>query len=212
MRSRGAALGAFLTAAISIHPGCARYDVQGNYLFLLLLSVLATGQGRIFLTAAQTTGNIGGISGADAICNSDVNRPSTFTTYKALLVDGSSRSACSSTNCATNGIAENIDWVLRPNKSYFRTDGTLILTTNAAGITPFNLTASFTGAGDLYWTGMRSTPNDWQSSTANRCLFWADGTAFNNGGTGIGNAVDSTSIRNTNPTCSSQRQLLCVEQ
>ena len=49
---------------------------------------------RIFVTAATTDGLIGtgGINGADSFCNVDTNKPTTGT-YKAMLVDGSTRIA-----------------------------------------------------------------------------------------------------------------------
>jgi hypothetical protein len=51
---------------------------------------------RIFITATTTDGLIGsgGVAGADALCNVDANKPSTGT-YRALLVDGTTRIAAS---------------------------------------------------------------------------------------------------------------------
>jgi len=204
---------------VALFSGCAQYNAQGSYLALLLLnsaagtaSSSAASQTRIFLTQATHNGNFVNIAGADAFCNADANRPSTTSTYKALLADAASRVSCTTSYCS-GGIAENVDWVLRANTTYFRADGTTaIFTTGAAGVPVFNLTNSFTGAADEYWTGLRGAGAEWISSTMRRCSFWADGTAGSTGANGIGNAVDGASIRNTTPTCDNLRKLLCVEQ
>lgn len=200
--------------------GCAQYNANSSFLGLLLnqassssVTASVASQRRIFLSATTHDGNFATIAAADSICNNDANRPATTSTYKAFLVDGTNRNACTSTNCATNGILENVDWVLQPNTTYYRSNGTTpIFTTNAAAIATFNFTNSFTGTAAVYWTGMRGTPNTWQGSTANRCNFWTDGSAGFQGGTGLGNAVDNSGIRNTSPNCNVLQSLLCVEQ
>ena len=61
---------------------------------------------RIYLTTSVITGgNLGGISGADARCSSDGNKPSTGT-YKAMIVSGTTRRACSTANSG-GGSSEN---------------------------------------------------------------------------------------------------------
>lgn len=205
---------------LSVASSCARYDAQAGYLGLLLLSAASTAsssaaassQTRIFLTAATHNGNFVNIAGADAFCNADANRPSTTSTYKAFLADAVSRVSCTTAYCS-GGTAENVDWVLRANTTYYRANGTTaIFTTGAGGVPAFNLTNSFTGTADQYWTGLRGAGAEWISSTMRRCSFWADGTAGSTGATGIGNAIDDTSIRNATPTCDNLRMLLCVEQ
>ncbi|MBL8020283.1 MAG: DUF1554 domain-containing protein [Leptospirales bacterium] len=202
-----------------LFSGCAQYNASSSLLGLLLnqtngsVTGSVASQRRIFLSATTHDGNFGTIAAADSICNNDANRPAATSNYKALLVDAVNRTACSSTNCATSGILENVDWVLQPNTTYYRTNGTTpIFTTNAAAIAIFNLTNSITGTAAVYWTGMRGTPNTWQGSTANRCNFWTDGSAGFQGGTGLGNSVNNSSIRNTSPNCNVLQSLLCVEQ
>ncbi|HLD45750.1 MAG TPA: DUF1554 domain-containing protein, partial [bacterium] len=65
---------------------------------------------KIFVTDATYNGNLGGVAGADALCEADANKPATGT-YKALIVDGVARVACTTANCG-GGAGENIDWVL----------------------------------------------------------------------------------------------------
>lgn len=197
---------------------CARYNADGSYLALFLLqqslASSSTGPKRIFLTAGTDNGipGGGGISGADSRCNSDANRPSTTATYKALLADNAVRISCTTAYCA-GGAAENVDWSLKPNTTYYRADGTTpILTTNAAGIATFPLTNSFTGTADEYWTGLRGAGTEWVASSMRRCNQWTNNTLGATGATGIGNVTDATSIRFATPTCDSMRKFLCVEQ
>ncbi|HNN80300.1 MAG TPA: DUF1554 domain-containing protein [Leptospiraceae bacterium] len=166
---------------------------------------------RIFITVATYNGNLGGVTGADAKCNADVNRPNDGSTYRALVVDNSSlaRRACSNPDCTNS--AENLNWTFKPNTAYVRaTDSAAILTTNAGGIFTFGtLTNSFgTGATVSYWTGLR---NNWQSSS-NDCSDWTNSTGGIDGRTGDSTATNSNAIRNNTPACNTFWYLVCVEQ
>lgn len=118
-----------------------------------------------------------GIWGADYKCNTDINRPNS-SNYKAMLVDGMSmnRVACITPNCS-GGLTEQIDWVLKPNQMYQRSDGTVIATTNADGIFNFStaLVNSISATSNVAWTGML---NDWTADSDN-CKGWMDGWYWN---------------------------------
>ncbi|MCB1200942.1 MAG: DUF1554 domain-containing protein [Leptospiraceae bacterium] len=163
---------------------------------------------KIFVTDATYNGNLGGFSGADDKCNSDGNKPSGGGTYKAMLVDGTNRRACSTANCS-GGTEEHIDWVLKPNKKYVRSDGTTeIFTTNENGIfvfgTPTNAISETT---EYAWTALFG---NWTSYTTH-CASWSATT----GNTILGNAdrVNSNAIQFGTPqACSNSAHLYCVEQ
>lgn len=163
---------------------------------------------RIFVGTAGTDGNLGGAAGADAKCNSDAAKPAGATsTYRALIVD-STRRACSTANCG-GGISENLDWVLYPNKIYYRPDGTtIIMTTNAAGIAAFNLTNPMTiAAANPAWTGLNA---DWTSNSVN-CSNWT--TTAGTGAFGTINSATSSSIfQNTTNCTGTTYYLYCVER
>lgn len=172
---------------------------------------------KMFLTASKYDGNLGGVTGADAKCQSDSNKPSTGT-YKALLVDGENRVACTTANCS-GGSSENKDWVLKANTSYVRTDGTAIGTTNAAGI----FTSAFTNAvtsttGVFYRSGLKinSTPG-WVADASAHCQFYSVTTGTGTTGAAYGTNVSSggggDSFQYANASsCASTFVLLCVEQ
>ncbi len=162
----------------------------------------------IFATSTTTMGNTGGIAGADAICNADANRPFTSSTYKAFLVDGAARRACTSKDCQTSGNGEHINWVLAPSTSYYRANGsTLIETTTAVATFNFNMSAAITGSGVSYFTGIKP---DYTTDGGNYCASWT-GTG-GHGKIGTGNETGSKAISNNNQNCNDSFALLCVEQ
>ncbi len=152
----------------------------------------------VFATQTSYSGNLGGVAGADAKCMADNNYPGTGS-FRAMVVDGTQRSACASTTC---------NWVFRPLRSYFRLiDGTLILTTNADGITGGTQSAAFTGTGAQYWTGLSAA---WGADV--HCDNWSDETAGANGSVGSGNVTNANAYSGTVLPCNSTRPLLCVLQ
>lgn len=164
---------------------------------------------KIFVTATTYSGNLGGVTGADAKCAADANKPSTGT-YKALIADGTARIACTTANCG-GGATEHTSWVLAANKQYSRTDGTVIGTTNSAGI--FNFTTALNNAiattSANVWTGLAA---DW--TTSSDCAdFTTSVSPPNYGAIGDKSATDSTAIKKTLTSgCDNSYSLYCVEQ
>src|SRR6185369_3589397 len=78
---------------------------------------------KIFITAnnyrpAFDFYGINGVNSADTKCGAEAVTMSLSGTYKALIVDGTNRIACTSANCSGTGNAEHVDWVLRANTAY----------------------------------------------------------------------------------------------
>ncbi len=157
---------------------------------------------RIVLSGPTMQGDMGGspsgINGADQRCPGG---------YKALIVDGAVRRACTSPNCTTSGISENIQWVIRPNITYLRGDlFTIIGTANFNGIVPLPLTTSITGAADTAWTGLEI---DW-TTNSNTCGDWSSIGSL--GQYGSGSSTGGFSISTTSTLCLSALSVYCVEQ
>ena len=173
-----------------------------------------TTAGKIFVTASSSTGDLGGIAGADAKCQSDTNKPADGRTYKALIsvntgTAATSRIACTSANCTTGGAGEHTDWVLKDNTPYTRTDGTAITTTSALGLFNFNLTIPIKDSLQVAWTGLVAdfTPK------ASHCVRWTSAAGGSDGGSGIVNQQASNAIDGGETTCSHSSALLyCIEQ
>ncbi|HAK60825.1 MAG TPA: hypothetical protein DCO77_10650 [Nitrospiraceae bacterium] len=155
------------------------------------------------LTSHLLLGYLNSIDGADAFCsNTDFGNPGTGM-YKAMVVDGVNRIA-SVTADAGDG---QVDWVLKPDTSYFRLDGvTLIGTTNAQGLLNFPLTNSVS-TGGTFWSGLS---DDW-TTNANTCTGWMDGTAGVQGATGSGSATTISFLQGGIQNCDVLTTLLCVE-
>ena len=211
MRKRKKLVSLLLIATAS----CAKYDAPGSYL-LLLLSGSATASStsssvpKIFVTASLFDGNFGGVAGADAKCMIDSNYPGTGT-FKALMVDGVSRTACTASNCPT-GTIEHTNLVFAANTAYVRrSDLVAIFTTDTSGIFTFgNLTNAFGTSANYHWTGLRT---DWTNSGSD-CTNWTTASTGVNGRVGLDNATDVSSIRDNTPpvTCDLLRTLVCVQQ
>lgn len=164
---------------------------------------------RIFLSAGKTKGDLSSASAVDTnICSSDLNKPLTGT-YAALLVDGSSRVACTSVNCS-NGTTGQTGWVLAPDQPYFRTDNvTHIFTTNADGIFVFgSATNPIAAGGSKFWSGLNT---DWTTSSS-LCANWGNATQNYSGMVGSSGSKTSLLIGGAPQVCSADIPVVCVEQ
>ncbi|TGL87137.1 DUF1554 domain-containing protein [Leptospira congkakensis] len=167
---------------------------------------------KIFVTGATyPIPTIGSIAGADTICNSDGAKPVGGSLYKALLVD---ESGCSSLPCRRASITANvgdgqIDWVLKPNTNYVRSNGiTPIMTTNANGLFIFGtLTNSWSAAAA---TGISGMSGNWTVFAGLTCTNYS----LNSGSvtTTQYNQTGSGSLSSASLTCGNSYSLLCVEQ
>jgi hypothetical protein len=166
-----------------------------------------SGTRRIFLIDSNSQGNLGGIAGADSMCNSDANKPSYSGTFKAMIT-GATRRACTSSFCTTSGTSEHIDWVFTANTPYMRVDGTDIGTTTENGVFSFNLANAFTATGSEVWTAMYTS---WTSRASN-CLEWTSDSGSQT--TNVGNSVAVTSNLLTiySQFCDRNLKFFCVEQ
>jgi hypothetical protein len=164
---------------------------------------------RIYRTSSGTLGaTVAGVSGADAYCQSDTSRPNS-SQYKAIIADaGTSRDACRFTpNCTS--ASENLNWILKPNTTYFAADGqTKIGTTNSAGIFIFPVSNPIETSPVVdYWTGLST---GWQG-TVNNCANWTNTSP--NGAAGIGNSTNTDLISINSYSCiGSTRRFICAEQ
>ena len=171
---------------------------------------------KVFLSAAQPAGNMGGIAEADALCNADGNKPDAAN-YKALLVDGVNRRACVNANCTPTAGGDGLDWVFQAATTYYRDDGggnySPVLTTNASRVAGFPLlTNGFNASGaNEYWTGLET---DWTVAFSGSDLDCADWAGAGSGQTGVGGSATADAISVNTPICviAGTYHLVCVEQ
>lgn len=175
-----------------------------------------TSNPRIFKTSTQYTGDLKtngnaatGVAGADSLCMSNSSYPGNGT-YKALIVDGANRVACTTANCG-GGTSEHVDWVLSANTTYMRSDDTTTIgTTTSAGIFSFNLTNAFSDTANGHWTGLNA---NWTTSGGDCGIEpWASSSSSFSGTIGSATSVDSDAISTSDDQCNFNDNLICVEQ
>jgi hypothetical protein len=163
---------------------------------------------RIFVTAIAYDGILGGAQGADNKCNSDPARPQGTRNWKALISSTPERTACTSPNCLTGGLAENFNWVLRPNTLYRRLDGQIIGTTNGSAIFDFDLQHEIDSNPNLLWTGLSIS---WIQDA--NCSNWTVNNNTSQGRYGQSNIVTVNAISAAYVSCyNNPLHLYCVEQ
>jgi hypothetical protein len=168
---------------------------------LILLGIL--GKTRyLFVTTSPNTGNLGGVGGADLICQSAKTSevpelPGSALEYVALIA-------------ASTRVPGGAGWPLLANTNYYAMDPgqTLIFHTNSSAIpvVPMDSATGIPGAGN-YWTGLGLTP----FTIADTCLDWTDSTGGQNGDYGAAgtNTYDTFNQTFSDP-CSATHSLLCV--
>lgn len=171
---------------------------------------------RTYRTTTGYSGNLGGISGADAKCEAEKPASLSGKTVKAFLSDGQNRRACTSFDC-NGGIGENLDWVLQPNANYWRIDETTRIgnTDNEAifhyiGVsqTVPDLINGFSSGGSTYYhTGIRY---DWTFDDSFDCSNWT--STSNDMWCGNKGETEYFAYGWVTCSCASSLNLFCVEQ
>jgi hypothetical protein len=165
-------------------------------------------------TNGAVNGNTNGIEEADQFCLNEKNTnfsslPGEANTYKAFLVDGTNRVACTTANCS-GGISEsNGRWILSANTPYYRFDNganTLLFTTGSSGIFSFPITNSFDTSTTNIWTGLL---NDFTLDFTCTVAWGSTGGTATRGSTG---SITNTAISNATSSCSTSLKILCVRQ
>lgn len=205
---------AVLTNPTSPSLTCTVANGSGTISGANVTSVTVTCRNKvIWVTNSTTDGSIGsgGVAGADTMCSntSDANHPNNGGSYKALIVDGANRIACTTDDCG-GGASEHTDWVLAASTPYVRSNGsTAIGTTNSIGLFASALTNSISTTEGFTWTGLFAT---W-TSASDDCTNWTNGGL---GGSGERGDQDATLIAEVISTvvdlCSNTYRIYCVEQ
>ncbi|TGK15878.1 DUF1554 domain-containing protein [Leptospira kmetyi] len=166
----------------------------------------------IFLSTA-TTGNFGGVSGADARCATDAiaaGAPGSPSDYKALIMaDDGSRTL------TTN-------WVLWPNTIYktMSNSNLTISTTNASAMFSFPLSNLFVpSGGNAMYTGIDASGATWVPKSGVTCtnagVSWSSASNTVSGWVGVTSGTDKTLVDvggGTGFTCDNFLLIYCVQK
>lgn len=157
--------------------------------------------------------------------------------FKAMVYIPGQRVACTSPNCVSGGLSENMNWVLKPSTTYYvvtvdagnsiYSGGDFpLFTTNANGIFDFslgNMDNPVVGFQDIViesstiqGTSFHATGfnDDWTGNTTGICSNWSSTSGF----VDAGNNTDQdsgflvTSTPNGTPTCLGVFSILCAQQ
>lgn len=178
---------------------------------------------KTFITAATYTGNLGGVSGADAKCMADSAHPdaalplASRRTFKALVVQNNVRQYFSSNN--SSGI---VDWPFAVNTTYYRIDGMTAIVTTDGTRTFSTLTNSIDVTSNDAWLGSLGQSYSWNpyitgcgsgcAIFTGNCLNFTDGSNANSLRTLILNTTSDVSSTNPVRYCDTLRSLWCIEQ
>lgn len=151
----------------------------------------------IFVSAAGTNANYGGVTGTDASCSSSkpASLPGSESDYRALVM-------AAARNLSTG-------WVLAPGTEYRRQDGLLVFRTNAARLPVFPFENQVTGTSASIWTGITVvSASSWITGTT--CGDWTQN--FSLGDIGTSDQTTNTFIMNGQTSCATALALYCVQQ
>ncbi|MBL8018731.1 MAG: DUF1554 domain-containing protein [Leptospirales bacterium] len=144
----------------------------GSATATITISVVVSGH-KIYVPSGPAwphNANLGGPTGADALCNNSAqstNKPSG--TYKAMVVDSSTRRPCATPTDPNCSGGMDPSWIMQPSTTYYRADGTtVVFTTNANGIVVFGTITQITTSSFGVWTGLNA---DW-TNHGNDCSAW----------------------------------------
>jgi len=131
--------------------------------------------------------------------------------YKALLISAN-RIACTTVNCS-GGSIENSNWILQPNTTYTRLDGTVIGVTNSSGIFDLPLTNSFSSSFGVAWTGFDNA-SPWTLNTDQNCTNWSTtgGAPPASGASLLDDGSSFNAAFAFGKNCNENLNFICVEQ
>lgn len=152
---------------------------------------------KVFITSTPTTGNLGGLAGADATCQAEANAQMLGGTYKAWL---STSTVNAIDRLISDGPWVRVDGVKVADNKTDLTDGEIFTTisVDAAG----NYLS-----GDAVWTGTDSTG----IKMADTCGDWSLGGFLNFGHQGAYFSVTNVWTDHQFIQCSNMRRFYCFE-
>ena len=158
----------------------------------------------VFMTSSKHTGNVGGLDGADAICQELAEAAGRPGTYRAWLSDDSG--APSTRFIRATAPYVRVDGAIVANSYADLTDGSLLNTA-------INLTEAGTGGAispNQVWT---STGDDGQQQLApDNCNSWTNGAAGFNGDFGLKSSIAPSWTGSGTQACNLESRLYCFQQ
>jgi hypothetical protein len=168
----------------------------------LVLSSTVIGNNIVFLTSTTTQGNMGGLVGADARCQTRAAAASLPGDYRAWL----STSSSSASQRLIHSVSpyQLVDGTIIANNWADLTDGSLAAT--------INRTESNTVINASVWTATNVNGVFANSSGLTACDNWTSSTASSSAATGRSDATNQTWSLSNFLSCSIPNRLYCIQQ
>lgn len=160
----------------------------------------------VFVTSSVVDGNMGGVAGADTICQNLANAVPALegTTFRAWL--------------STDAVSAKNRVALAPSGGYYRMDGTKVADDLSTGtlLAPINTTetATFANGMEFVWTGTDASGNMYNPDWGNHCANFTSSLFGTGPTTPIGKltASDSGWTQETVGACPASFRLYCFQQ
>ena len=183
-----------------ITPGTSTRKVHIDDLRIVTSDAPACGTRFIFVTSSTYNGNLGGLAGADAKCQTAATAGSLPGTYKAWLSDGTGIAGTRLTSTTLRFILPTSGQIARDFDDL--TDSLLDQTIN------INELGATVANGATVWT---STDGE-GGGIGNNCTNWTSGVAGPFGAVGLVGSTTSTWTFSTTVSCTALNRLYCVQQ
>ena len=181
------------------------------------ISNTAGNVGYWVLSKGTYTGSLGGLSGADSTCLTDLTTNTGWMGYSTALAAGQLVSGnVHAFLCDASSFCD----VIYPNTTYYfanannATYGGASFTTNGYGYGPGDTNAwsgsTYFNYSNYYWTGHGNTGSSYwyDNNNGNTCTGWT--STSGTGGSGLSTQTNGGRIAYTNNNCSSSYPLICV--
>ena len=201
---------ATLTANVSGLANSTSYSIavvvqdssSNTAIYTATQSTLCVGK-RVYLVDV-TNGNLGGVTGADATCDS--NLPSGVASAKAMLTDPSRLACNEASGACQNSSTGQLNWVLSGAGNLCSVGYTTLLGTVNADDAP-NFTAELSSTATPTFTGFDV---DIGYNGGGSCSNWASAASTGNGG--VANTPGMGMLYGTFVNCGSAGAIICVQR
>jgi len=156
----------------------------------------------VFVTSTQYDGNLGGLAGADAICQSAASSAGLAGSYMAWL--------SSSTQSPDDTFTKSAYPYVLPDRTIVATDWNDLTDGTILNVIEIDEYGSTIPGAKTVWTF--TNQDGTAQATGNNCSDWTNTSGAQTGGTGRADFTDNRWTDSGSATCSSPWRLFCFEQ
>ena len=164
---------------------------------------VSTGEHRVFVTSQQKNGNLGGLAGADSLCQSSAIAAGLSRTYKAIMSDAT-------TNAKDRLSLLGAVYIFESATSRQKVVDLGVDLWDSTLLRPIDRDESFNNYSGQVWSG---TQSEGTVGIATNCNSWASNSSGVSGTVGDSAFSDDRYIElGVDQTCDSVRPIYCISQ